>query len=138
MFKNYHLQQHKSMKSCVWLCCSPMDCNPPGSSVHGIAQARILEWVSISFFRGSSWPRTPICISCIGMWVLTTEPPRKPKNMKYLGTNLIKDVKNLCIGNYKILLRGIKDDLNRDTYLAHELKDILVFWYWEAHTLQLE
>ena len=47
--------------------------------------------------------------------------------MKYLGTNLIKDVKNLCIGNYKILLKGIKDDLNRDTYLAHELKDILLF-----------
>ena len=44
---------------------------------------------------------------------LTTEPPGKPKNMKYLGINPIKGVKNLCIGNYKILLRGIKDDLNK-------------------------
>ena len=34
-----------------------MDCSPPGSSVHGISQARILEWVAISFSRGSSWPR---------------------------------------------------------------------------------
>ena len=34
-----------------------MDCSPPGSSVHGILQARILEWVAIPFFRGSSWPR---------------------------------------------------------------------------------
>ena len=34
--------------------CDPMDCSPPGSSVHGIFQARILEWVAISFSRGSS------------------------------------------------------------------------------------
>ena len=34
--------------------CNPMDCNPPGFSVHGILQARILEWVAISFSRGSS------------------------------------------------------------------------------------
>ena len=34
--------------------CDPMDCSPPGSSVHGIFQARVLEWVAISFFRGSS------------------------------------------------------------------------------------
>ena len=36
---------------------NPMDCSPPGSSVHGIFQARILEWVAISFSRGSSQPR---------------------------------------------------------------------------------
>ena len=46
-----------------------VDCSPPGSSVHGILQARILEWVAISFSRGSSWPRDRTCISyitCIG------------------------------------------------------------------------
>ena len=37
--------------------CNPMDCSPPGSSVHGILQARILEWVAISFSRGASQPR---------------------------------------------------------------------------------
>ena len=37
--------------------CGPMDCSPPGSSVHGLLQARTLEWVAISFSRGSSWPR---------------------------------------------------------------------------------
>ena len=36
---------------------NPMDCSPPGNSVHRILQARILEWVAISFPRGSSWPR---------------------------------------------------------------------------------
>ena len=40
----------------VWLC-HPMDCDPPGSSVHGILQTRIQEWVSLSFSRGSFWPR---------------------------------------------------------------------------------
>ena len=38
--------------SCVLTLCDPMDSNPPGPSVHGIFQARILEWVAISFFRG--------------------------------------------------------------------------------------
>ena len=42
-----------------------MDCIPPGSSVHGIFQARILEWIAISSFRGSSWPRDRTCVSCI-------------------------------------------------------------------------
>ena len=37
--------------------CNPMDCSLPGSSVHGVLQARILEWVTMSFSRGSSWPR---------------------------------------------------------------------------------
>ena len=36
----------------VWLFCNPMDCSPPGSSVHGILQARLLEWVAISFSSG--------------------------------------------------------------------------------------
>ena len=43
----------------------PMDCSPPGSSVHGIFQAWILEWVAISFFRGSSRPRDWTWVSCI-------------------------------------------------------------------------
>ena len=50
--------------------CDPMDSHPPGSSVHGISQSRILEWVAISFFWGSSWPRVQTCISCIGRWIL--------------------------------------------------------------------
>ena len=44
--------------------CDPMDCSPPGSSVHGISQARILEWVAISFSRGSSQPRDQTRVSC--------------------------------------------------------------------------
>ena len=59
-------------QSCLTLC-DPMDYSPPGSSVHGIFQASILEQVAISFSRESSWPRDRTqasCISCIGKWVL--------------------------------------------------------------------
>ena len=45
--------------------CDPMDCIPPGSSVHGISQARVLEWVAISFSRGSSQCRDQTWISHI-------------------------------------------------------------------------
>ena len=62
-----------------------VDCSPPGSSVCGILQARILEWVAISTFRGSSWPKDWTCISsisCIGRWILyhwaTWEAPSRP------------------------------------------------------------
>ena len=53
--------------------CNPMDCSPPGSSVHGILQARILEWVAISFSRESSQPRDWIQVSriagrCFNLW----------------------------------------------------------------------
>ena len=51
-------------QSCPALC-NPMDCSPPGSSVHGISQARILYWVAIPFSRGTSWPRDRIQVSCI-------------------------------------------------------------------------
>ena len=46
--------------------CNPVGCSPPGSSVHGILQARILECVAISFSRGSSRPRDWTQVSCIG------------------------------------------------------------------------
>ena len=49
-------------QSCLTLC-DPMDCSQPGSSVHGIFQARVLQWVAISFFRGSSQPRNQTQVS---------------------------------------------------------------------------
>ena len=52
--------------------CDPMNCNPPDSSVHGISQSKILEWVAISFSRESSWPRDRTCISCLAGGFFTT------------------------------------------------------------------
>ena len=56
----------------------PMDCSPLGFSVHGICQVRKLEWVVISFSRGSSWPRDWTLFSCLSGRFLITEPPGKP------------------------------------------------------------
>ena len=53
--------------------CDPMDCRPPASSVHGVLQARILEWVAMPSSRGSSHPRDRTCmswVSCIGRKIL--------------------------------------------------------------------
>ena len=58
---------------CAQLCstlCDPMDCNPPGSSVHGILQARILGWVAMPFSRGSFQLRDQIQVSWIGKQIL--------------------------------------------------------------------
>ena len=81
----------QSLQSCPTLC-NPMDCSPPGSSVHGILQARRLEWVAMLFSRGSSQPRNQTCISyvcCIGRQVLSL--PRAPSgkpSVKDTGTLL--------------------------------------------------
>ena len=71
---------HSQVKCvCMWLTQSCptlsdlMDCRLPGFSVHGIFQARRLEWVAISFSRGSSQPKHRTCVSCIsctGRWIL--------------------------------------------------------------------
>ena len=48
--------------------CDPMDCGPPGSSVHGTLQAGVLEWVTIPFSRGSSQPRDRTHLSALAGW----------------------------------------------------------------------
>ena len=58
----------------------PMDFNLPGSSVHGILQARILEWVAIPFSRGCSQPGIEPRSSTLWVASLPSEPPGKPKN----------------------------------------------------------
>ena len=75
--------------------CSPVNCSPPGSSIHGISQTGILEWVAISFFRGSSLPRDQTRVSCLAGRFFTTEPPGKPitDNQNSRGRE------TLCIGS---------------------------------------
>ena len=68
---------------------NPMDCSPSGSSIHGILQARILDWVAISFLRGSSQPRDQIHVSCLAGRFFTTESPGKPLFTQPLEKNKI-------------------------------------------------
>ena len=66
----------QSLQSCLTLY-GPVDCSLPGSSVHGILQARILHWVAISFFKGSPPPRNWTHIFCIAGRFFTTVPSTK-------------------------------------------------------------
>ena len=65
------------LKLCLTLC-NHMDHSPPGSSVHGILQARILEWVAMPSSRGSSLPKDWTGISCVAGGFFTAEPQEKP------------------------------------------------------------
>ena len=95
-------------QSCPTLC-DPMDCSPRGSSVHGILQARILEWLSISSSRGPSPPWDQTRVSCIADSLLF-EPPGKllapflDKSPKSVTTTVYSLGKSLCgvtIGNVR-------------------------------------
>ena len=72
----------KLLKSCSTLC-NIIDCSPLGFSGHGILQARLLEWVSVSSSRGSSLPRDRTCVSYVSqhwqMDSLPLVPPGKPR-----------------------------------------------------------
>ena len=78
-------------QSCPTLC-DPVDCSLPSSSVHGILQARILEWVAISFSRGSSNPGIEPGFPALEADALTSEPPGKLGKLKWLITLVLVDV----------------------------------------------
>ena len=88
-------------QSCPTLC-NPMDCSPPGSSIHVILQAGILKWVAISPSRGSSRPRDRTQVSRIaGRRFLTSEPPGKPLHPTQAFTNprvllILIPLKGMC------------------------------------------
>ena len=86
--KSYDQPESESevTQSCPTLC-DPVDCSPPGFFVHGILQARILEWVTISFSRGSSWSRDQTQVSRIGgrgfnLWATREAWPRQHDKKK--------------------------------------------------------
>jgi len=81
----------------------PFNCSPPGSSVHGIFQTRILQWVAITFFGVPSQPRDRTCVSALQVNSLPVEPSGKPSDSIYLNampskTNTTKSPMKLIIG----------------------------------------
>ena len=75
-------------KSCLTLC-DPMNCSPPGSSVHGISKARILEWVAIPFSRGSFWHRDWTQVSCIAGRFFTNWANREAQSVLLLFSHSV-------------------------------------------------
>ena len=85
---------------CVQLCptlCDPMDCSPPGSSVHGIFPATILEWVAVPSSRTSSQLRDQTHVSYITGGHVTADPPGKPLKTVSHKRNLYKFQRILII-----------------------------------------
>ena len=101
-FEKFHLFQSIFAMCLVAQSCLTLwdsrDCNPPASSVRGISQARILEWVAISFSRGSSGPRD---VSCIAGGFFTPEPWGKTL---YNGYVTLKNL--VCHRLFHIAYRG--------------------------------
>ena len=98
--------------------CNPMDCSLPRSSIHGILQARVLEWVAISFSRGSSWPRDQTRVShivgrCFTIWA-TREVLTNSKTALRI---------TIC---YSSLLRKIRPREVKPVAQGHGTKDYLI------------
>ena len=105
----------------------PTACSPPGSSVHRILQARILEWVTIAFSRGSSQPRdrTRIsCISCIGRQILyhgaTREAPYRDKSEseKSHGVDITREKEERNMPN-----KSQMENIHQKNYFANNSTD---------------
>ena len=93
--------------------CDYMDCSLPGSSVHGIFQTRILEWVAISFSRGSFWPRDRTHVSCVSCM-----RPRFDLSGRTPGRGNDNLLQYFCVGNH----------MDRGAWLAMTVYGVAKSW----------
>ena len=113
-----------------------MNCGPPGSSVHGILQARILKWVAIASSRGSSWPRDQThisCGSCTGRRILYHWAKWKPMtNLDSVSKNkditLLTIVYTVRVLVFSIVMYGCKSWSIKKT--EHRRIDAFKLWCW--------
>ena len=116
-------------QSCPILC-EPMDCSPPGSSVHGILQARILEWVAISSSKGSSWSRdwTRVsCASCIGRQVLYHWATREAQVSIFDHLKSYFPLKVILSLNFDILNSNDKKISSIQIFIIHKVHKYLLY-----------
>ena len=92
----------KVTQSCPTFC-DPMDCSLPGSSVHGILQARILDWVAVPFSRGSSQLRDRTQVSCTEANSLLSEPLGKPKSTRVGSLSFLQGIFQTQVLNWGLL-----------------------------------
>ena len=122
---------NRHMKRCLTLC-NPLDCGPPGSSIHGILQARTLEWVAISFSRGSSQTRDWTWVSrivsrCFTIWA-TREAPLIIREMQ------IKTIMRYHLTPVQMTI--IKKCTSNKGWKVCGAKRTLLNCWWECKLLQ--
>ena len=100
--------------------CNPMDCSLPGSSVHGILQAGTLEWVSISFSRGSSWLRDWMQVSCIARGFFITWAYREAPICMMIPPNIFQFL-------YQIWIFTFCNDLKTRYFVIQLLSHVQFF-----------
>ena len=115
-------------QSCLTLC-DPKDCSPPGSSIHGIFQTRILEWVAISFSRGSSQPRDQTQVSHTAGRLFTIWTTRE-------GNAGLEEAQ----AGIKISRRNINNHRYADATLVAEGEEELraSWWKWKRRVKKLK
>ena len=121
-----------------------MDCSFPGSSVHGIFQARILEWVAISFSRGSSWPRRQTHASCIGKVAsLSLSHLRSPMkrlmlDKKQYWASQVAQWQRICLQVQETWVRtlGQEDTLEKEMATCSGILAWKIPWIEESGRLQ--
>ena len=112
---------HAPLLSHVQLFCNPMDCSLPGSSVHGIFQARILEWVAISFSRRTSPPRDWTWVSCIVRRILYHWATREVR-VSWLGFRSILHVTKAKVLDCFVLFTVIIPEVFfNSSYFLHQI-----------------
>ena len=107
--------------------CDPVDCSLPGSSVQGISQARILEWVAISFSRGSSLPRDQTQVFCIAGRHFTVWASREAFYFAPIPCTLKSISSEFCFYNCK------KKKSNNHTALMKSITQLHHHWYFSEH-----
>ena len=118
------------IQSCLTLC-HPLDCSPTGSSLHGIFQARILEWVAICYSMGSSPPRDRTCIwfSCIScIWQAVSLP------LHHLGNplnKLVTDKKILTEWFFRAFISAKWRTSKADCFLTK----VSIHFQWQGEVL---
>ena len=119
-------------QSCPTLC-DPMDCSLPGFSIHGIFQARVLEWGGISFFRGSSWPRDRTRVShivgrCFTLWA-TREATNLDSILKSRDITLPTKVHLVKAMVFPVVMYGCESWTIKKA--EHRRIDAFELWCWK-------
>ena len=131
-----------------WTLCDPVDCSPPGFSVHELLQARILEWVAIPFSRGPFPPRDQTWVSCIEGRFFIIWAAREALNINLVNINWLCLSRLVLILKKKLKITQTEVCLWYNIYLNSQLYryflvfklacELCVHWLFSTHDIPWE